>query len=246
MPMQSLSIAGRYDQIPDEEYVVEDVTPLSSSTSTNVRQTKSSKCWVVFAVLLIIVSIVTYMALNIVKKVATKTVNIYQTSMMQKTTRLSLMTASDLSKIGLNVDSIGFGNTDCQSLKDECTRNSKASFSSLHIDSSVKYQTIIGFGGAFTEATALNFNKVPVDVQRKVIDKYFGKDGIGLSIGRIHINSCDFSPDSYTFDDIPNDFSLEYFDNEVTHDNAFIIPLILYAMETAEENGRPIRILVIK
>eukprot|EP01035_Chromulina_nebulosa_P056291 gene56291-77156_t len=236
--LQPMSIGGKYDQIPDEE----DVTPLAS-TSTDVRQAKSSKYWAIFAVLLIIVSIVTYMALNIAKKVVVKPVAIYQTTMLQKNTRLSLMTASDLSNIGLNVDSITFGNTDCKTSKDDCSRNSKSALSSLYIDSSVKYQTIIGFGGAFTEATALNFNKVPVDVQRKVIDKYFGKGGIGLSLGRIHINSCDFSPDSYTFDDIPNDFSLEYFDHEVTHDNAFIIPLILYAMETAEENGRPIKIL---
>ena len=38
------------------------------------------------------------------------------------------------------------------------------------------------------------------------------------SLGRTHINSCDFSVKSYSFDDTDGDFNLDNFDNEVTHD----------------------------
>ena len=239
MPIQPMSITGKYDQIPDDD----DVTPLSSS-STSGRQSKSFRFWAVVVFLLIIISIVSYLAFSIAK-ISVKNVDIYQTSMKMESFRLTQMSPSHLSSIGLDVKNIAFGNSECKNIKEDCSIT-KLPLSSLHIDSSKKYQSIIGFGGAFTEATAINFNTLPVDVQRLVIDKYFGKDGIGLSLGRIHINSCDFSPDSYSFDDIPDDFDLEYFDKEVTHDNAFIIPLILYAMELAEDAGRPLRILVLE
>jgi hypothetical protein len=37
---------------------------------------------------------------------------------------------------------------------------------------------------------------------------YFGPSGIGYTLGRIHINSCDFSLASYSFDDVVNDFEV--------------------------------------
>jgi O-glycosyl hydrolase len=38
----------------------------------------------------------------------------------------------------------------------------------VKVDASTTYQEIVGFGGAFTEAAALNFAKLPKDVQDKV------------------------------------------------------------------------------
>lgn len=37
-------------------------------------------------------------------------------------------------------------------------------------------------------------------------------------IGRVPINSCDFSLESYSFDEVDGDFELEHFDTNVTHD----------------------------
>ena len=39
----------------------------------------------------------------------------------------------------------------------------------IHVDSSRKCQKIVGFGGAFTEASAHNFYRLPKSVQDKVI-----------------------------------------------------------------------------
>lgn len=77
---------------------------------------------------------------------------------------------------------------------------------------------ILGFGGAFTEAAALNFNSLSKDGQAAVIELLFGKSGLGYTLGRTHINSCDFCVQSYSFDDTEDDFMLEDFDTEVTHD----------------------------
>lgn len=39
-----------------------------------------------------------------------------------------------------------------------------------------------------------------------------------LPIGRVPLNSCDFSIESYSFDEVNDDFDLKHFDNKVTHD----------------------------
>ena len=77
---------------------------------------------------------------------------------------------------------------------------------------------ILGFGGAFTEAAARNFHTLSREGQELVLELLFGKDGLGYSLGRLHMNSCDFSVASYSFDDTDGDFDLKDFDMQVTHD----------------------------
>lgn len=55
----------------------------------------------------------------------------------------------------------------------------------------------------------------------------------GLTMGRIHINSCDFSLDPYNFDNVTNDYDLNFFDHDVTHDTLQIIPFIDEAMSAS-------------
>ena len=69
-------------------------------------------------------------------------------------------------------------------------------------------QEIIGFGGAFTEAAAHNYHKLSPDAQHKFLQAYFGEDGIAYTLGRIHINSCDFSLGSYNFNNVKDDFKV--------------------------------------
>merc|ERR1712157_717907 len=52
--------------------------------------------------------------------------------------------------------------------------------------------------------------------------------------GRVHINSCDFSLGSYSFDDVEDDIHLEHFDTNVSHDQTMLIPLIKAAMAKVE------------
>eukprot|EP01033_Poteriospumella_lacustris_P002278 gene2277-1662_t len=112
------------------------------------------------------------------------------------------------------------------------------SIKNVQIRGDTEYQEIVGFGGAFTEATAYHFFKLPPLLQRKFLDLYFGENGIKFSLGRIHINSCDFSLGSYNFDEVPDDYTLKYFDDNVTHDTLEIIPLLREAMAASELNIR--------
>lgn len=56
-----------------------------------------------------------------------------------------------------------------------------------------RYQTIRGFGGAFTEAAGYNLTRLPEAAQEEVLGAYFGRDGLRYNLGRTHINSCDFA-----------------------------------------------------
>lgn len=102
----------------------------------------------------------------------------------------------------------------------------------VNIYDEVRYQEILGFGGAFTEATALNVSRISPELHREVMDLYFDKEkGIGYNFCRSTINSCDFSEDFYSYDDVDGDFELEHFD--IFHDKETIIPVIREAMEIA-------------
>ena len=81
---------------------------------------------------------------------------------------------------------------------------------SLEINSNKQYQKVLGFGGAFTEASAINFAKLPKESRENLIEMYFGKSGIGFSMGRIAINSIDFGIESYNFDEISQDFKAHF------------------------------------
>lgn len=97
-----------------------------------------------------------------------------------------------------------------------------------------KFQQIIGIGGAITDASAETFDKLPANKKQEFLSAYFDKNsGIGYSMARTNIHSCDFSSASYTYID-EGDKELKSF--SVNHDKKYRIPLILKAIEAAGGN----------
>eukprot|EP01062_Namystynia_karyoxenos_P016862 TRINITY_DN16214_c0_g1_i2.p1 TRINITY_DN16214_c0_g1~~TRINITY_DN16214_c0_g1_i2.p1 ORF type:complete len:664 (+),score=218.46 TRINITY_DN16214_c0_g1_i2:69-1994(+) len=115
----------------------------------------------------------------------------------------------------------------------------------VYMDTSQTFQEVTGFGGAFTEAAAISFHRLNASERERLLEAYFAPPprGNGYVLGRVAINSCDFSPASYTFDDHPGDADLKHFDDNVTHDLQTIIPFILAAQRKAAEYNRTLRIL---
>ncbi len=72
----------------------------------------------------------------------------------------------------------------------------------INIDKTIEKQKIIGFGGAFTEASAYNLLRINKEERLKAIKAYFDPvDGLGYSIGRVSIHGCDFSLNSFLYID---------------------------------------------
>ncbi|TKC13189.1 glycosyl hydrolase [Pedobacter polaris] len=101
----------------------------------------------------------------------------------------------------------------------------------VFIDPNKTFQTFIGIGGAITDASAEVFAKLPKSTQQELLTSYYDKTkGIGYTIARTNINSCDFSSDMYTYV-ADNDKALKTFN--IAHDRKFKIPLIKQATATA-------------
>ncbi|XP_076356538.1 lysosomal acid glucosylceramidase-like [Tachypleus tridentatus] len=98
------------------------------------------------------------------------------------------------------------------------------------VNKSQKFQEVLGFGGAFTDAAGINIVSLPKEMQDMLISSYYSVDGLEYSIGRVPIASCDFSTHDYSYDDIPGDFNLTYF-QLTKEDHLYKIPFIQKAME---------------
>lgn len=101
----------------------------------------------------------------------------------------------------------------------------------VFVNPSKTFQTFLGIGGAITDASAEVFAKLPQDKQQELLNAYFSKEkGIGYSLIRTNIHSCDFSSGSYTYIE-EGDAALKTFN--IDHDKKYRIPLIKKAMATA-------------
>lgn len=102
---------------------------------------------------------------------------------------------------------------------------------SVFVDPGKTFQTYFGTGAALTDASAETFYKLPKEKQQEVLTAFFDKEkGIGYTVARTNINSCDFSSDMYTYV-ADNDKELKTFNIE--HDRKFKIPFIKEAMKAS-------------
>jgi len=98
----------------------------------------------------------------------------------------------------------------------------------VFVDPDAGFQQFEGFGGALTDAAAETFAKLSAAAQQEFLNAYFDPaKGIGYTLGRTNINSCDFSSGSYTYVK-DNDSALSSF--SLAHDEQFKIPLIKKAI----------------
>ena len=110
----------------------------------------------------------------------------------------------------------------------------------IAVDSSQQFQTLEGFGGAFTESSAKVFSQLGEPSQQEVLRAYFDADqGHGYRLCRTHINSCDFSGGNYAYAEVPGDADLEHF--TIQRDRQALVPLIHAAQEVAGDE--PIKLL---
>ena len=108
-----------------------------------------------------------------------------------------------------------------------------SSISTISIDPSKQYQTITGFGGAFTESSAYLLNKLSKENRDKIINAYFSKEGANYSLTRTHMNSCDFSLNQYSYTPVEDDLELKSFSVEEDKDD--LIPMIQDALKASED-----------
>lgn len=104
----------------------------------------------------------------------------------------------------------------------------------IWVDPQSAFQTVVGFGGALTDASAETFAKLPKAQQEELLRAYYNtQTGIGYTLARTNIQSCDFSSGSYSYVK-DHDTALTSF--SIAHDEQYRIPLIKQAIAAAGGN----------
>jgi len=118
-------------------------------------------------------------------------------------------------------------------LTERTTFDSDATPSTIQLNFDQKFQTISGFGGAFTEASAHLLNQMSLEKRTEILEAYFSENGAHYSLTRTHMNSCDFSLSNYSYTPVEGDKNLEYF--SIDEDKQDLIPMIKDAMKVSKD-----------
>ncbi|TBR22196.1 glycosyl hydrolase, partial [bacterium] len=101
----------------------------------------------------------------------------------------------------------------------------------VQVDPDHAFQTLVGIGGALTDAAVDALSTLPKAKQAEVIKAFYDpKDGLGYSLARTNIHSCDFSSATYTYA-AEGDTQLKTF--SIAHDLERRIPVIKQAIAAA-------------
>jgi glucosylceramidase len=98
----------------------------------------------------------------------------------------------------------------------------------ITLDPSKRFQEILGFGGAFTDAACYMFNSMPAGAREELLREFFSPKAMNFNVCRSCVGSSDYSTRAYTYDDAPQpDTALAGFSAEP--DRAYIIPTLAAA-----------------
>jgi glucosylceramidase len=102
---------------------------------------------------------------------------------------------------------------------------------SVFVNPAKRFQEFLGIGGAITDASAEVFAQLSPARQEELLEAYYNREkGIGYTLARTNIHSCDFSSGSYTYVEA-GDKELATF--SIDHDREYRIPMIKRAIEAA-------------
>jgi glucosylceramidase len=104
----------------------------------------------------------------------------------------------------------------------------------IYLEPDTTYQEILGFGGAFTDASCYLLHQMTPDARHALLSDLYGPSGLRLSVGRTCIGTSDFSTKMYSYDDTPEpDPELKHF--SIEQDQAWILPTLREAQQISPD-----------
>ncbi len=98
----------------------------------------------------------------------------------------------------------------------------------IMVDPARTFQSIQGFGAAFTDAASLTYSRLSPAQKKEFLTASFDPvNGNGYTLCRLTIGSCDYSDESYSYDPVEGDKELSHF--TIEHDKKDRIPFIKQA-----------------
>jgi glucosylceramidase len=100
---------------------------------------------------------------------------------------------------------------------------------SIVVDPTQKFQEVVGFGSALTDAACYLISELPAAARRQFLQEMFDPSEMGLSVCRICIGSSDYARSEYSYDDGTPDPEMQRF--SIEHDRAYILSTLVEALE---------------
>ena len=104
-----------------------------------------------------------------------------------------------------------------------------ATTSQIQLNPDEKFQDILGFGGAFTDAACYTFNRLEPPARERLFHELFHPSQMGLSMGRLPVGSSDYATKVYSFDEGDPDPEMKRF--SIEHDREYILPILRQARQ---------------
>lgn len=103
----------------------------------------------------------------------------------------------------------------------------------------VEYQKFEGFGGAFTESAAFVYSQMNIRQREQLISEYFDTAKMNYQMGRIHLDSCDFSIGQYEAMSDEKDREMKSF--SLDRFRKYVLPFI---KEVQCQTGKQIELMI--
>lgn len=97
----------------------------------------------------------------------------------------------------------------------------------ITLDPTTSFQEILGFGAAFTEASAWLIDQMAPSPRAALMHELFSSDGLGINVTRCCIGASDYSTALFSYDEGAPDPTLSRF--SIDRDRAYVLPGLLNA-----------------
>jgi len=95
------------------------------------------------------------------------------------------------------------------------------------LDPSKKFQEMLGFGAAFTDAACYMFNQLDAPAREALFHELFHPSEMGLSVCRTCMGSSDYSTEVFSYDEGEPDLEMKRF--SIAQDQAYVLPMLRQA-----------------
>lgn len=92
------------------------------------------------------------------------------------------------------------------------------------VDGSQRYQPILGFGAALTDASCFLLSQMDRASRQRFLSETYSPQHMGLNFGRCAIGSSDYSRSVFNYDDVAGDVEMRHF--STAHDDKYLLPMM--------------------
>jgi glucosylceramidase len=97
----------------------------------------------------------------------------------------------------------------------------------ISVDPGKKFQEMLGFGAAFTDAACYTFNRLSPAVREQLFHELFHPSEMGINVCRTCIGASDYSTEVFSYDEGEPDPEMKRF--SIAHDQAYVLPMLRQA-----------------